>query len=326
MRRRRFFVAYFAVAVIGSVAAFFGAPLVKASIAPERLVNMIAACRSEAPIQDLISAALAPRTRQPEPPEFDRPPGSQPRVRPGTSAQTPGTRSDAGAAALTQPPSKADTPPASCYNYSAMWAVVTNESAAVYDSSGNLAQELGAGTLVEVAAVRQGQAGSLAICRYDTRPKNMDVAIIRAKDLLIRNGSLDSANADLVVLLRKQVQLDIEIRALVSSSESELARNNPHSDDYNAARSAVVSFNEKAKALRARAEKSSGTARVETMDKLRSMKEEEVLIRRKYEASRTAFDEWNRQHGGASAESDAIKSLRERLAEVRTQIARMDSR
>jgi chromosome segregation ATPase len=207
-----------------------------------------------------------------------------------------------------------------------MWAIVTNDSAAVYDSAGNLAQELAAGTLVEVAALRQGNTESLAICRYDTRPTGMEVAIIRARDLLVRKGSLESANADLLTLLRKQVQIEGEIRALSSTRDDEMARRNPHTQEYMNARSAVLSFNESAKALRARADRASGSSRVEVMDKLRSMKEEEAALRRRYDAARRAFEEWNSRNGESGGESEPLKVLRQRLADVRQQVGRMDTR
>lgn len=326
MRRRRFVLVYVAVAAIGAVAAFFGAPLVRASIAPERLADMIMACRSETPIADLFSAALASRIRQPEAPVLDRPPGPQPRIpRPAAGAPPSPEQPRQAAATTGRTASTATQTPPAGHDYSAMWAVVTNETAAVYDSSGSLAQELAAGTLVEVASVRNGTTEGLAICRYDTKPKSMDIAIIRTRDLLIRKGSLESASADLVALVRKQVHLDIEIRTLIASRESELAKNNPHAGEYSAARSAVLSFNERAKVLRAKADKANGSERVDAMDKLRSMKEEEVVVRRNYDSARRAFEDWNRLHGGSAADSEPVKALRERLADVRTRIARMDS-
>jgi hypothetical protein len=207
-----------------------------------------------------------------------------------------------------------------------MWAIVTNDSAAVYDGSGNLAQELAAGTLVEVAALRQTPADTLAVCRYDTKPAAMEVAIIRARDLLVRKGSLDSADTDLLTLLRKQVQLETEIRALAVSRDEEIAKRNPHAQEYLSARSAVLTFNENAKAMRARADKTSGSARVEAMDRLRAMKEEEAALRRRYDAASRSFEDWNRRNGQDATETESIKILRQRLADVREQVGRLDTR
>jgi hypothetical protein len=92
------------------------------------------------------------------------------------------------------------------------------------------------------------------------------------------------------------------------------------------ARSAVLSFNESAKALRARADRASGSSRVEVMDKLRSMKEEEAALRRRYDAARRAFEEWNSRNGESGGESEPLKVLRQRLADVRQQVGRMDTR
>lgn len=333
-KRRRFFLTYLATAVLSSVVVFFGAPLVRGSIPTERFDNMVRACRSDSPLSGVFMALIRSRPEVAPDPGYDRPPGPQPRIPRPRRTQAPDQPGTAAPVVRQPPPAGSQQDPGVEENssrqpppldYTAMWAVVTNDAAAVYDSSGNLAQELAPGTLVEVACVRTNQTETLAICRYDTKPASMGIAVIRARDLMIRKGSLDSANADLLTLVRKQAQLEMEIRTMRAALASDAAKRNPHSEEYNRARQACVEFNRNAKELRNKRDSSQGAARMELMDKLRSMKEEEVQLRKQYDTARLAFEKWNEAHGNSVQDSEPVRVLQKELADVRKQIGRIDS-
>jgi hypothetical protein len=334
--RRQFFLTYFSFATFSFVVIFYGAPVVRGSIPNERFDNMVQACRADAPLTRVFVAMIEPL---PEPPSdnhyISKPdPVQRASVPPNRPARIPASVSRA-----TTPPAPVQSQPdpepphagsntmpstASSFDYNCMWAVVKNDTAAVYDSSGNLTQELGPGSLVQVAAVRTNQSESLAVCRYDTMPASLSVALIRTRDLALRNGSLNAAKPDLVSLLVKEARLEMEIRAARASIASDLARRNPHTESFNKARSDCLAFNERAKAMRTKAESCQGSARMEVMDKLRSMKEEESLLRRTYESAKRAYEKWNDGHTATTNDGDSVRSLQMELTDVRTRIGRIE--
>lgn len=331
-KRRRFFVTYIATALVSFTVVFFGAPLVRGSIPPERLDRMVKACRSDAPLSGVMAAMIG--SKPTPPPEYipDRPRGPQPTIpRSNRPHETHPSRPDISPVQSKPLPdqtsvAKSANPPTTEDNYNSMWAIVTNDNAAVYDENGDLAQELGPGTLLEVAAVRaNSSAEQLAICRYDTKPASMKIAFVRARDLLVRKGSLDSASADLITLLTRQAQLEAELRALQNSIARDLASQNPHTEAYNSARSKILAFNEKARSLNARKDNLQGSARMELMDKLRSMKEEQVQLTKTYDAAKRAFEAWNQSHPSGLKESEPVKALQKELADIRKQVQRTDS-
>lgn len=330
--KRKFFLTYLATAVLGGVIVFFGAPVARGFISPVRFDKMVGACRSRAPVSGVLMAMIGWTPSAPPEPVFDRPRGEQPTIwgsrgrpssRPTESIPRPPTqRVVSGNDSQTPTP----PPPTPTYDYGKMWAVVTGESAAVYDANGNLAQELDVGTLVEVAAIKTSQSDRLAVCRYNTQPSSMPLAIIRARDLAIREGSLDSANPDLLELIRKQAKLEVDIKGVRSSELAELAKKNPHAETYNRATAACLDFNRNAKSIRAKAESSSGSARMEHMDKLRHMKEEEAQLRRQYESAKSAYDAWNASHGSGSGDSAAMSAMKRELAEIQQQVRRLETK
>jgi hypothetical protein len=330
-RRRRFFATYLTTAIIGFVAVFFGAPLVRGSISSERLDRMARACLSDAPLSGVFIAIVrtpfvpAPQLKSTSSPGL-QPPDRQPQPVRGTDVPRADAFRDQSKSVPEQTPVNDNVVPATpVCDYKSMWAIVTNDTAGVYDSSGNLAQELEAGSLVEVGAVRTNQSERLAVCRYDAKPNDMGIALIRTRDLALRRGNLESVNADLVSLLVKQARLETEIRALRAAVSADLATRNPNTEAYSRARSACLAFNENAKSLRAKADGISGSARVEIMDKLRSMKDEEAQLRREYETAKRAFDKWNEVHTDDVKDAEPVKALQRELADVRKQVGRFDA-
>jgi hypothetical protein len=329
-RKRSFLLSYVATAVLGTSAVYFGAPIVRASIPEEQIEAMRSACRSERPLSDLWTAIQG----QPEPVEVipDRAPGPQPRIRRGQ-------RSDADRLAGVPPPQTALTPTAPAtprearspaanggsassedFDFTRMWAIVTNDHAGVYSRSGDKVTELGIGSVVEVADVRSTRSERLAICRFDKQPESLTLALVRASDIQLRTGNVACANPELVGLLVRQARLQQDLAAARASQANEQNRVNPAFDRYDKARRECMAFNERLTDVKARFDKAQGASRTELMDKLRTMKDEGAELARIHEAAKREFESWAAAHPQTSSETPATASLVAELATLRRQI------
>ncbi|MGQ9661438.1 MAG: hypothetical protein ACUVWX_03760 [Kiritimatiellia bacterium] len=197
------------------------------------------------------------------------------------------------------------------------WAVVRGTNTKAYDSTGKFLRVVPPGTVVEIESYRTSNVGELAVCRIAD-------AAAPTQLLLILTGNLDTIRTQ----NPSTAQREKELRAVRARLEAELAglkeinTQNPHAQEYAAAKKAYDEFWNRVRELQAKRDSAVGDKRMQYSDELYKLKGRSVEVGRRYEAAKKKYEEWQRTAtAGDKANDPRAILLRTRLTEVERELS-----
>ncbi|NQT92378.1 MAG: hypothetical protein HQ559_06425 [Lentisphaerae bacterium] len=202
------------------------------------------------------------------------------------------------------------------------WGVVRAGRSGVYDRNGKLVAKARAGTILDIREKKKTKAGLLLVCRIlDAKADSTRDYVLRARDVEIREGSYADASEQEKSLTIEAAELEAEIAVSARSASAAVSADNPHRGPYLAAKKEYDKFWDRVKELERQRDTTTGDNRVAALDELRSLKGEDVLLGRKFEAAKRPYDKWNQaQPRPGNPDNGEIKALRSRLAKVRKKL------
>lgn len=197
------------------------------------------------------------------------------------------------------------------------WAVVRGTNTKAYDSTGKFLRVVPPGTVVEIESYRTSNVGELAVCRIAD-------AAAPTQPVLILTGNLDPIRTQ----NPSTAQREKELRAVRARLEAELAglkeinTQNPHAQEYAAAKKAYDEFWSRVRELQAKRDSAVGDKRMQYSDELYKLKGRSVEVGRRYEAAKKKYEEWQRTATAVDKANDPRAILlRTRLTEVERELS-----
>lgn len=336
-----FFGWYLLVATVGTIIIFALAPILRANISPRTLTRFRETILGTTPYERTQPPQASPQNQTASvPPKTLGDASSQPMAgSAGLSAIPPlipkstvtnNAIAPSGSTPIIEHTGPDQTTAASAssstlgLDYTRMWGVVHGLNTDIFDKTGAAITQADPGTIVEIASVRTSSTDRVAICRIKGRPETDNFSLIRADNLTIRNGTLNSANEALVNLLMRHSILASEIEMQTQPSPDRDTSANPHTAAYRQAREKLKTFLRTAQDLKSKFDGSQGAERAQLVDRLRLMKQDEVLLNQELTESRGRFENWNKAHMAQGNESQEVKNMRAELASINSEIKRID--
>lgn len=279
----RYLLRFSLTAVIGSVVVFYSAPVI-GSIPPVRK-------RLEAFQRGELRVAL-PR----------------PQPTPSNTSHTPARREQAPLQATTTQPPQPE--PAGGLPSGNIWAVVTKNEARAYSRNGKFLGRLENATAFDVVKTENTASGKMVIGLDPAGSGNEFV--IRAEDVELAPGSLADITSSERRLRIQKARLLGEIDRLTDPQA--LAAQNPHTEEFRAARAAYRAYGVQVKALTDKRDQSTGHERHQAMEELRKLQVQGVTLSQEYEAAKRKFESW--QPAGQRQTDEQVDALRREVASL----------
>ncbi len=296
----RFWTTYILTAVIGTAAAYFGAPAISAQIArgarPIRLgVMPVASPRGEAQRREAGDRpAELPRSLH-TPPEAPAGFGNEP-LPVGAAAD--------GAAAVAEtvdkptPQPQEDRPlyrPPAANPEADSWAIL-KQNAPHYSVAGQNLGTLPAGTIGEVTKTTTSSNGDVAVCTIDVNGQWKGPVLISVGHLVVFEGPLTRVPLQTLDLLHRYFSLKGRADARAAAVQQKNASANPHAAAYRRANDAWNALNARVTPLTSEFNTATGTRRAELLEQLKRMRIEQSRLRVEREHAADKVRTWQEQN------------------------------
>ena len=312
---KRFWATYLLTAVIGTVAIYFGAPMIASKLArptppvPSSATHpTVSEIKPARPLFRRISAAaLTSTVGQTEP----RAPGvthSRDVTNTNTGDLPASTREGTVSAVPSYRPPDSDPSAPS-------WAILTRQ-ASHYSTDGKNLGPLPAGTVGEVTRTTTSSRGDFAVCTVDHNGQWKGPVLIGVEYLILFEGPLTAVPTEPLSLLHHYYALKGRIDARSATLQQQHAPGNPHVAAHTRAVNAGTEFTSLAKRRVAAMNAASGPKRSELLDELKQMKFEQARLNSERQQAEARMKEWDAQNP-RQTRAPVDPELNDWLAELR---------
>ncbi len=197
------------------------------------------------------------------------------------------------------------------------WGVI-KVRANFYDTDGKRLGEVPGGVMIDFMESRKSSKGSMVLCKFLYKGKEHGPYLVRRTDIVLFTGNLTSLSAR----QRKNLAEYYRIRGLMEERRVEvmqqIAMKNPHYAQYKAAYDRYMEHIETAKELAEQRDQATGLTRSNLDDRLRRMKNEEVVLKNSYDEIHKKYREWKSANASALPDSASDPQIIEYRREMRT--------
>jgi len=317
---KSFWATYLFTALVGTAAAYYGAPaiyprLAEAGFAPRSAAGMPEAQTSAVSVASAAVRPSPPRLRlkpeTPAPAEAATPP-SVPDRAPTQENRT--TADDA----TPLPPAAPDIPlyrPPEPDPSASSWAIVMQRTAH-YTSDGQNLGPLPAGTVAQVIKTTTSSHGDVAWCTFDRNGQWRGPAFIGMEQLVLFEGPLTVAPPEALNLLHRYFTLKGRVAERIVAIQQKRTADNPIRAAYSQAHEAMKDFDARVSKLTAERDAASGPRRSELINKLHGMRAEQTRLRLERERAAAELKAWNEKNPPQSNDIAADRELAGWIAEL----------
>lgn len=199
------------------------------------------------------------------------------------------------------------------------WGAVRTQKAPAFDTTGNPIATLAPGTLVEILrTVQRPKSPEMAFCSLKGETRLPEEFVMRAYDLVIVPGRLADAPEPARQLRKKEGELLAAVTEAKRKKQEAVNPNNPHSAEYQAAKTAYDAFWKKVAQLTKLRDSTSGDSQVRYSDELQKMKGQDIRLGLALEEAKKKHNQWEAEHPTSSSHIQALES---ELTSLRVKIA-----
>ncbi len=197
------------------------------------------------------------------------------------------------------------------------FAVAVGASTRCYDAEGKHCGDLVAGSLVTVTETRNSNGGAIAVCLREGAGAADQPLLVRARDLVIRQGDVAQLPPNVRSLLAEHGRAS----ALLRQKRKQAAERNPHAADYQETMTSYRAFVADVKRLTAARDKAEGDERTRYADQLQAMKNKAPALRDAYETSKREYETWKAAHPNSIDGDPEVTVLQHRVDKAAQQLA-----
>ncbi len=172
------------------------------------------------------------------------------------------------------------------------WGIVVTNSY-FYDARMQPLGVLPGGTVVSCKGKRLIPNGYIFECHYlANRAWRNDTVILYEADLVVFDTTYADANKEQRNLLVEYCRLYGMLEQLRGEAQKKLLETNPHIEEYRAAATAYMEFNDRVAAKMEEYKKTEGPRRLELGEELRKLRYSQVPLKNRYDTASAEYEKW----------------------------------
>ncbi|MFC1496848.1 hypothetical protein ACFLS1_00055 [Verrucomicrobiota bacterium] len=203
------------------------------------------------------------------------------------------------------------------------WGVVKSSGANAYNESYKFLRKIAPGTLVEVSETKTVSKENLALCSVHHNNRLVPNIYIRAENLDLRSGSLDTANPEEKKLRSDQSKVAAQLRTLLKEQQAFIKSNNPYAEEYETSKKTYNEFWKKTEILQKKRDSSTGAERIEIADELRRMKGKNIKLVDDFKSAKKKYSDWNAKK---LTDNPKFASLKSELSKIQSELLEVTQR